>query len=62
MTQTPTLQFVHRFNEDGTIDSICRQCFITVATEASESALEPEERKHECWPWLIEEYKKREVQ
>jgi hypothetical protein len=62
MTQTHTLQFVHRFNEDGTIDSICRHCFITVATEVSESDLEPEEREHKCDPWMIEGYKKRGVQ
>ena len=53
MTQTHTVQFVHRFNEDGTIDSICRDCFVTVATEVSSSHLELEERKHKCDPSLL---------
>ena len=60
MTQTHTLQFVHRLNEDGTIDSICRECFVTIATAASNGELEREERKHRCDPWLLELYKKRE--
>jgi hypothetical protein len=59
MTQTHTVQFVHRLNEDGTIDSICRDCFATIATEVSESVLEREERKHRCESWLLERYKKR---
>jgi len=62
MTQTHTVQFIHRLNEDGTIDSICRDCFVTVATEESESLLEREERKHKCDPWMIEQYRKRQAQ
>jgi len=58
MAQTYTLQFIHRLNEDGTIDSICGDCFITVATSASSSALELEERRHCCDPLLLERYKK----
>jgi hypothetical protein len=42
MTQTHTVQFIHRLNEDGTIDSICRDCFVTIATEESASVLERE--------------------
>ena len=57
MTQTHTVQFVHRFNEDGTIDSICRDCFVTVATDISTSHLELEERKHKCDLSLIDRYK-----
>lgn len=59
MTQADTIvQFVHRLNKDGTIDSICRYCFITVATSASESDLEREELTHTCIPCLLERYKK----
>jgi len=58
MTHTHTVQFVHRLNEDGTIDSICRDCFATVTSSASETALEREERRHICEPWLLERYKK----
>ena len=62
MTQAHTVQFVHRLNKDGTIDSICRECFITVATETSEAALEREERNHKCDPSLIDWYKKCQAQ
>ena len=49
MTQTFTEPFVHRLNDDGTTDSICSNCFATVATAAvSESVLEREEQKHKC--------------
>ena len=58
MTQTHTVQFAHRLNQDGTIDSICRDCFITVATAVSESALEREEQKHNCNRSLLDWYKK----
>jgi hypothetical protein len=62
MTQTHAVQFIHRFNEDGTIDSICRECFITVATDLSNSHLEIEERKHNCDPSLLDRYKKSQTQ
>ena len=58
MSQTYTLQFLHRLNEDGTIDSICRECFLTVATAFSRSDLEREEHNHRCEPSLLERYKK----
>jgi hypothetical protein len=40
--------FVHRINADGTIDSFCRKCFITVASSHWEAELERAEHKHEC--------------
>ena len=40
------------------MDSICRECFITVATATSRSALESEEQRHRCDPALLERYKK----
>lgn len=58
MAQTYTLQFIHRLNEDGTIDSICGDCFATIATATSSADLEGEERKHCCDPALLEWYKK----
>jgi len=58
MTQSHTLQFAHRINEDGTVDSICRECYMTIGTAASASGLESLERNHHCNPWLIERYKK----
>jgi hypothetical protein len=58
MTQTHLVPFVHRLNDDGTIDSICRHCLITIATAVSESVFERAERRHFCDRWLLERYKK----
>jgi hypothetical protein len=58
MTHTHIVHFVRRLNVDGTIDSICRHCFVTIATSISESVLEREERKHICDLRLLERYKK----
>ncbi len=58
MAHTYTLQFTHRLNDDGTIDSICRNCFTTIATAKSGSALEGEEHRHCCDAYLLERYKK----
>jgi hypothetical protein len=58
MAQTYRLQFTHRLNDDGTMDSICHKCFITVATARSGAALEREEQKHCCDALLLERYKK----
>lgn len=58
MAHTYTLQFTHRLNDDGTIDSICRDCFTTVATAKSGPALEDEEHRHCCDAYLLERYKK----
>jgi len=43
--------FTHRFN-DGvkTIDSICRDCFRTVATATQEADLKEAEKRHSCEP------------
>jgi len=56
MNQTYTIKFIHRINEDGSIDSICRDCFVTIATARSRSDLEPQERQHACEPMLLERY------
>jgi hypothetical protein len=42
--------FVHRKNDNGTFDSICRNCFVTVGTAKLEAELEPKERDHICIP------------
>jgi len=44
------LLFTHRSNPDGTIDSICRSCFITVARAFWEADLERDEHCHVCDP------------
>jgi hypothetical protein len=56
MNQTYTIRFIHRINEDGSIDSICRDCFLTIATARSRSDLEVQERQHACEPMLVERY------
>ncbi len=45
---TAGAQFAHRQNGDGTIDSICLDCFHTVATGDSSEALMLQEAGHKC--------------
>lgn len=42
--------YAHRFNPNGSVDSICRRCFTTVATEFNEANLDDAEGKHICNP------------
>jgi hypothetical protein len=42
--------FPHRLNADGSYDSICTLCRLTVATAKAEDDLARHERKHECNP------------
>lgn len=48
--------FAHRANEDGTIDSICRECLATVATSQWEADLEKAEQAHVCDPAELERF------
>jgi hypothetical protein len=41
-------EFVHRQNRDGSFDSICTNCFQTVANKKVEAELEQIERDHIC--------------
>jgi hypothetical protein len=50
--------FAHRLNEDGTTDSICKVCFVTVANATWEADLESAEREHKCEPWRLERLRK----
>jgi hypothetical protein len=43
-------QFSHRANEDDTHDSICRECFATIATVSNVSDLYQHESAHVCNP------------
>ena len=47
--------FAHRSAEYG-VDSICRRCFVTVATVEEESDLELFERQHVCDPEILDRY------
>ena len=51
-----TLKFGHRANDDGTIDSICSQCFTTIASSSHESDLERCERSNSCNPDQLDRY------
>lgn len=52
-----TLDFAHRHNSDGTVDSICFLCFITIATSNFEIDLERVERNHVCDPDRAEHFR-----
>jgi hypothetical protein len=44
----------HRFNPDGTFDSICPVCFVTIARHVDECALAQFEHDHVCDAHLID--------
>jgi len=46
----PNAGFIHRNNHDGTIDSICLCCFLTVASATEHFALIADELHHSCHP------------
>jgi len=50
------MQFPHRHNTDGSFDSICPRCVITIATAMDESDLSHSEAIHECDPVLVAYY------
>jgi hypothetical protein len=50
-------RFVRRTNQNGTTDSICCKCFVTVATARRESELDRPERTHVCDPALLRYWK-----
>ena len=45
--------FAHRTNPDGTIDSICKTCFLTVGTAEEAAALQELESNHKCGDWRL---------
>jgi hypothetical protein len=48
MVHQYTPDFPHRFNADGSFDSICTLCHMTVATAMIEADLSQHERVHVC--------------
>jgi hypothetical protein len=46
-------RFSHRHNSDGTVDSICHKCYLTVAKAQDESELYREEQLHTCDPLIV---------
>ena len=55
------VDFAHRPNRDGTIDSICRCCFVTIGTSTWESDLERMESTHLCNAARVEYFKETEA-
>ena len=41
--------FPHRHNPDGTFDSICPWCFLTVSAKRNETELAGDESNHVCY-------------
>jgi hypothetical protein len=52
-----SFRFAHRENANGTVDSICPCCFVTVASASSEAVLLGAEQQHICDPLLVEHYR-----
>lgn len=50
------MQYPHRQNPDGSIDSICPRCYITVASASEEADLRRTEAAHVCDAWRIDYY------
>ena len=50
-------RFAHRENKDGTFESICRQCFITVAVAGSAADLKRPEADHLCDSWMLRRFR-----
>jgi hypothetical protein len=49
-------RFLRRANADGTTDSICCKCYVTVATANHESELAWPEHRHVCDPLLLKHW------
>jgi hypothetical protein len=47
--------YPHRRNRDGSFDSICPTCFMTVATAKTETELADADAKHICESALLAE-------
>ena len=47
--------FPHRRNKDGSFDSICLKCLLTIANERNEADLAKHDRYHVCIPSVLSE-------
>jgi hypothetical protein len=56
MPSSEHLKFAHLLIPDGTVDSICPRCFVTVFSAANEADLVPKEKQHVCDPFLVAHY------
>jgi hypothetical protein len=53
MAAEPNTFYPHRRNRDGTFDSICPQCFRTIANTETEAELLAYDRVHVCEYWGV---------
>jgi hypothetical protein len=56
MLEAFRIRFSRRRNGDGTFDSMCTQCFATVARSKREADLEEVEDAHFCRPGRLREF------
>lgn len=56
MPSSEHLKFAHRANPDGSVDSICPRCFVTLASANDEPDLALKEQHHVCDPFLVAHY------
>jgi len=54
-------EFPHRVNGDGTFDSICPQCYVTIGTSTWEAELERMEAAHVCDPVRLRYYERNAI-
>jgi len=45
--------FPHRRNRDGSFDSICLKCLLTIANAKNEADLATHDRRHVCVPSIL---------
>jgi hypothetical protein len=45
--------FPHRRNPDGTFDSICLKCLLTIANARTEAELQKYDKDHVCNPSIL---------
>ena len=45
--------FPHRRNRDGSIDSICLKCLLTIASTRIEADLDLHDKNHVCMPSIL---------
>ena len=54
-------EYEHRQNADGTFDSICLSCYLTVSSAPSERELAAGEAKHSCTGVIAHERQNRQA-
>lgn len=52
----PPTAYTHRRNSDGTTDSVCRRCYVTVVTACREADLDCAEHNHHCDPKVFDSW------